>query len=62
MCPPVSSTNKTNHHDISEKVLKMALNTATLTMTPIYILKMELARMNIYLFVINNSTNKKVNI
>ena len=47
--PAVSSTNKTNHHDISEKVLKMALNTATLTMTPLNILKTELARMNIYI-------------
>jgi hypothetical protein len=28
---PVSSTNKTDHHDITEKLLKVALNTITLT-------------------------------
>jgi membrane-anchored protein YejM (alkaline phosphatase superfamily) len=28
---PVSSTNKTDHHDIAEIVLKVALNTITLT-------------------------------
>ena len=26
-CPPVSSTNKTDHHDITEILLKVALNT-----------------------------------
>jgi hypothetical protein len=25
--PPISSTNKTNHHDITEILLKVALNT-----------------------------------
>jgi hypothetical protein len=25
--PPISSTNKTNHHDIAEILLKVALNT-----------------------------------
>ena len=30
---PVSSTNKTDHHDIVEIVLKVALNTITLTWT-----------------------------
>jgi hypothetical protein len=25
--PPVSSTNQTDHHDITEKLLKVALNT-----------------------------------
>ena len=29
----ISSTNKTDHHDITEKVLKVALNTITLTPT-----------------------------
>jgi hypothetical protein len=28
---PVSSTNKTDHHDINEILLKVALNTITLT-------------------------------
>jgi len=28
-CTPVSSTNKTDHHDITEIVLKVALNTTT---------------------------------
>ena len=30
---PVSSTNKTDHHDIAEILLKVALNTITLTLT-----------------------------
>jgi hypothetical protein len=30
--PPVSSTNTTNHHDIAEILLKVALNTITLTL------------------------------
>ena len=30
---PVSSTNKTDHHDITEILLKVALNTITLTLT-----------------------------
>jgi membrane-bound inhibitor of C-type lysozyme len=29
---PVSSTNKTDHHDITEILLKVALNTITLTL------------------------------
>jgi hypothetical protein len=29
---PVSSTNKTDHHDIAEILLKVALNTITLTL------------------------------
>jgi len=29
---PVSSTNKTGHHDIAEILLKVALNTITLTL------------------------------
>ena len=32
---PVSSTNKTDRHDITERLLKMALNTITLSVTPI---------------------------
>ena len=28
---PVSSTNKTDHHDITEQLLKVALNTITTT-------------------------------
>jgi hypothetical protein len=31
----VSFTNKTDHHDITEILLKMALNTITLTLTPL---------------------------
>jgi hypothetical protein len=31
---PVSSTNKSDHHDITEILLKMTLNTITLTLTP----------------------------
>jgi hypothetical protein len=29
---PVSSTNKTDHHDISDKLLKVVLNTITMTL------------------------------
>ena len=32
---PVSSTNKTDYHDITEILLKVALNTITLTLTHI---------------------------
>jgi hypothetical protein len=32
---PVSSINKTNYHDITEILLKVALNTITLTLIPI---------------------------
>jgi len=31
---PVSSTNKSDDHDITEILLKVALNTITLTQTP----------------------------
>jgi hypothetical protein len=31
---PFSSTNKNNHHDIAKILLKVALNTITLTLTP----------------------------
>ena len=34
----VSSTNKTDHHDIIELLLKVALNTLTLTISPLYYL------------------------
>jgi hypothetical protein len=34
---PVSTTNKTDHHDIAELMLKMALNTITITV-PLVIL------------------------
>ena len=34
---PVSSTNKTNHHDIAEILLKVALSTITLTLKEIKI-------------------------
>jgi hypothetical protein len=33
----VSSTNKTDHHDIAEILLKMALNTIAITLTLFYI-------------------------
>jgi hypothetical protein len=33
---PVSSPNKTDHHDITEILLKVALNTITLTPNPYY--------------------------
>ena len=33
MCSPVSSTNKTDYHDIIEILLKVAINTITLTLT-----------------------------
>ena len=32
---PVSSTNKTDHHDINKILLKMALNTITITLSTI---------------------------
>jgi len=33
LCTPVSSTNKTDRHDITEILLKVALNTIFLTLT-----------------------------
>jgi hypothetical protein len=36
-CSPVSSTNKTDRHDISEILLKVALNTIAITQTQIRI-------------------------
>jgi hypothetical protein len=33
--PPVSSTNKTDRHDITEIFLKVALNIKTLSITPV---------------------------
>ena len=32
--PPVSSTNKTDHHDITEILLKVALSCITLALNP----------------------------
>ena len=34
---PVSFTNKTDHHDITELLLKVALNTTTLTLKSLYL-------------------------
>ena len=36
---PVSSTNKTDHHDIAEILLKVVLNTITLIITPYIVFK-----------------------
>jgi hypothetical protein len=38
MDTPVSSTNKTDHHDITEILLKVALNTINLYLTELPIL------------------------
>ena len=35
LCTPVSSTNKTDRHDITEIWLKVALNTINLNLNPI---------------------------
>jgi hypothetical protein len=34
---PISSTNKLNRHDLAEILLKVALNTITITLTPTHI-------------------------
>jgi hypothetical protein len=50
---PVSSTNKTDCHDITEILLKVALNTITLTLTLYHTkVRMRTIVINIY-FVIN---------
>jgi hypothetical protein len=36
--PPVLSTNKIDHHDIAEILLKVALNTRTITLNPIFLI------------------------
>ena len=41
---PVSSTNKTDRHDITEILLKVSLNTTTLTPTGILAVNRELVR------------------
>ena len=38
-CPPVSSTNKTDRHDITEILLKVALNTINKTNQPTLLLQ-----------------------
>ena len=45
---PVSSTNKTDHHDITAILLKVVLNTITLTLTPdkVYIIIPSLQSMH----------------
>jgi hypothetical protein len=39
---PVSFTNKTDHHDIAEIFLKVALNPITQTITSMFLLKFSL--------------------
>ena len=51
---PISSTNKTDRHDITEIVLKVALNTITLIITPLCILR---TRLNTIETVMLNSYN-----
>jgi len=50
----VSSTNKTDHHSITEILLKVALNTITLTPNPMKISLSNkysvLVKVNIYIF------------
>jgi len=41
---PVSSTNKTNSHDITQILLKMALNTITLTLPKLHMRTTKLIR------------------
>jgi hypothetical protein len=43
---PVSSTNKTDHHDITEILLKVALNTITLTLNRTKIIKLHHIKQN----------------
>jgi hypothetical protein len=45
---PVSSTNKTNHHDITKILLKMGLSTITLTLQNVF--RLQDKYMNIYCF------------
>jgi hypothetical protein len=47
--PPVSSTNKTDRHDIAEILLKVALNTIILSTTYIHVSLGYIAR-----FTVNN--------
>ena len=44
--PPVSSTNKTNHHDITEILLKVALNTITLTLYSVHSTRIQALEWN----------------
>ena len=48
---PVSSTNKTDRHDIDEILLKLALNTKSLTPNPIYIFMIFLCFVSCFVIV-----------
>ena len=50
--PPVSSTNKTDRHDISEKLLKVALNTTKQIKILIYAFLHYQIQLNLLLFVL----------
>ena len=41
---PVSSSDKSEHHDITEILLKVALNTITLILTPLSVQNLHLKR------------------
>jgi hypothetical protein len=45
---PVSSTNKTDQHDIAEIMLKMALNAITITLRPNTYLRAVVRLVNIF--------------
>jgi hypothetical protein len=55
----VSSTNKTDHHDITEILLKVALNTITLTLNFLYPWQPFVKQNIIVLFVITVRELKK---
>jgi hypothetical protein len=45
---PPSSTNKTDHHDITEILLKVALNSISLTLSPVFVLIRQHTRRGAY--------------
>jgi hypothetical protein len=57
---PVSATNKTDHHDITEILLQVALITITLTPVIIILFKWYVIYTNTYLKLLANLTIKTI--
>ena len=58
---PVSLTNKTDLHDITEILLKVALNTITLMPITIYMHYTEIEAMNVLVFFVQQRTTIRAN-
>jgi excinuclease UvrABC nuclease subunit len=59
VCTPVCSTNKTDHHDIDELLLKVALNTTTLAPTHLAVLLLSGIRRDLHYYVIKRIDHQR---